>query len=153
MSTRAWSRPVLLVVASLAIASGTACAADVPQHVITGVGHAAGAGGLLGRLIECGGGVDGGVGGAGGAPAEPGASGGPGLAGCLPLGELPDKAGHDLSVVDKVHVVLIVLSGDTTVADVAEKYRVPESEVETWQRQFLGGDWPALIRADVLPPS
>lgn len=159
MSVCAWKRPLLLAAASLAIVSGTACAAYTPQDVITGIGRAAGAGDLVGRFVECGKGGDGGDGGKGGeggrpgAPGEPGEPGKSGLAGCVPLGELPDKPKGALSVVDKVRIVMAVLSGDRTSAEVAEKYEVPEGQIETWKRQFLGGDWPALIKADILPAS
>ncbi|MGW0819675.1 hypothetical protein ACWD00_42000 [Streptomyces viridiviolaceus] len=37
--------------------------------------------------------------------------------------------------------MLSVMSGQTTSAEAAGKYGVPEEEVDTWKRQFLDGDW------------
>ncbi|MFE3326600.1 transposase [Streptomyces sp. NPDC059176] len=186
MSRNLWKRPFVLLVASLAIASGAACAAHASPNAATGATHPPSVGDMAGRFAECGKGGDGGKGGSPGRPGEPGrpgqagclqlddlpgmpsdcgkvGAGGkggepgqagepgqPGTLGCFRLGELPDKAKGDLTVVDKVRIVLAVMSGDTTRAEVAKKYRVSEEVIDAWRKQFLEGDWTALMAKDTL---
>ncbi|MGW0409788.1 DUF1153 domain-containing protein [Streptomyces collinus] len=152
MSTISWRRPLLMAVASLTLVSGTACAAQAATH--TSTANTSGYSALAGRSAHCGKGGEGGAGGKGGAPGRPGQPGQPGQpGGCLSFKDLPDKAEPDLTVMDKVRIVLTVTSGHATKADVAKKYRIPEKEVDTWQRQFQDGDWLGLLDDGSAPGS
>ncbi|MCX4511100.1 hypothetical protein OHA27_12435 [Streptomyces sp. NBC_01619] len=161
MSSSWWQRSLVLAVASVALATGTACAAQTPQGAAAGMSLSAGPDDLLDRLAKCGSGGEGGRGGEGGEggrgggpgqpgePGEPGQPGRTGTSGCFRIDDLPDKPKDALSETDKAWIVLAVLSGETTRAEVAEKYHVPEAEVDTWKRQFLNDDaWSAVFGPD-----
>ncbi|MDX2592989.1 DUF1153 domain-containing protein [Streptomyces sp. WI03-4A] len=152
MSTTSWRRPLLMAVASLTLVSGTACAAQAATHTATAT--ATGYSALAGRSADCGKGGEGGKGGAGGTGGSPGRPGEPGRpGGCLSLKDLPDKAGPDLTAMDKVRIVLTVTSGHATKADIAKKYKISEKEVDIWQRQFQDGDWLGLLDDSSTPGS
>ncbi|UUN28275.1 DUF1153 domain-containing protein [Streptomyces sp. FIT100] len=128
---------------------------------LPGTGGIGGDGGRGGDGFFGGTGGDGGRGGAPGRPGEPGkpghgffggtggrgGDGGVGT-GCLRFSDLPDKPKDELTAADKARIVLVVVYGDTTSAEVAKKYKVPEKEVDTWKRQVLDGDWFALAGVD-----
>ncbi|MFJ3306880.1 helix-turn-helix domain-containing protein [Streptomyces sp. NPDC086549] len=142
MSRIHWRRPLVLAVASVAIATGTACAAQASPSVTTGISQVAPAG-----HSHCG---RGGEGGKGGAPGEPGEPGKPGRPGCLTFGDLPDKPKSELTIVDKLRIVLTVEYGHVKKADVAKKYKISEKEIDTWEKQFREGDWAALVDLNSL---
>ncbi|MEU6064764.1 helix-turn-helix domain-containing protein [Streptomyces sp. NPDC047082] len=142
MSRIRWRRPLVLAVASMAIATGTACAAQASPGVTPGVSQVASA-----DHSHCG---QGGEGGKGGAPGEPGEPGKPGERGCFALGDLPDKPKSELTVVDKLRIVLIVESGQAKKSDVAKKYKISEKEIDTWVKQVRQGDWAALVNLNSL---
>ncbi|UXY31937.1 DUF1153 domain-containing protein [Streptomyces sp. HUAS TT20] len=142
MSRIRWRRPLVLAVASVALATGTACAAQASPGVTPGVSQMASA-----DHAHCG---EGGEGGKGGAPGEPGEPGKPGGRGCLTLGDLPDKPKSDLTAVDKLRIVLIVESGHAKKSDVAKKYKISEKEIDTWVKQVRDGDWAALLNLNSL---
>ncbi|MFE0629418.1 hypothetical protein ACFW3D_20965 [Streptomyces sp. NPDC058864] len=143
-----------LVVMAAAIAGGGACssegssagasAAQTRHDGSRGVGGAGGTDSVTGVLAGCGRGGEGGQGSRPGEPGQPGQPGQPGGAGCLRLADLPVKPAEDLSVVDKVRIVLTVTSGHATRTEVAEKYQVPEKVFDMWKEQVLGGDWLGL---------
>ncbi|MGW4568717.1 DUF1153 domain-containing protein [Streptomyces sp. NPDC004561] len=146
MFTVSWRRPVLLATASLTLVSGTACAAQAASHNTPT--NTPSYSSLAHHTADCGGGGQGGRGGAGGkggAPGQPGEPGKPGHPGCLSAADLPDKPEQHLTALDKVRIVLIVMSGHATKADVAKKYKIPEKQYDSWQREFRNGDWLALL--------
>jgi hypothetical protein len=149
MSRRIWQRPLILAVASVALATGTACAAQASPSATAGISHAAPAD----QFSHCGKGGEGGEGGEGGkggAPGRPGEPGKPGRSGCFRFGDLPDKPKSELTVVDKIQIVLTVESGQAKKAEVAKKYKISEKEIDTWDKQFRDGDWAALMGANFL---
>ena len=143
MSRRIWQRPLILAVASVVLAAGTACAAQASSGAVAGTGHAV----LAGQSSHCGRGGEGGEGGRGGEPGRPGK---PGMFGCFRFGDLPDKSASELTVVDKIRIVLSVESGQAKKAGVARKYKISEKEIGIWDRRFRDGDWAALMGADSL---
>ncbi|MEU9153581.1 DUF1153 domain-containing protein [Streptomyces sp. NPDC048417] len=148
MSTTRWQRPLILAVASVALATGTACAAQAAPDVTTGTSHAAPADPAhCGRGGE---GGEGGEGGKGGAPGQPGEPGQPGRLGCFTSGDLPDKPKSDLTGTDKIRIMLIVESGQAKKPDVIKKYKISEKEFDTWDKQFRDGDWAALAALNSL---
>ncbi|MFD5424365.1 hypothetical protein [Streptomyces sp. NPDC127084] len=174
MSRSLWLRPAILAATAAALTLGSACAAT-PSHSAptppppagrgdqAAQGSDGSRGGLLGRPGEPGEpgvgwrGGDGGRGGDGffGGTGGRGGDGGDGARGadsrgCLRLSELPDKPKEKLTVGDKVRIVMVVLYGDATSAEVARKYKLPEKDVGAWKEQFLDGDWFALT--GVGPP-
>ncbi|MFE0516148.1 helix-turn-helix domain-containing protein [Streptomyces sp. NPDC058964] len=142
MSRIRWRRPLVLAMASVAIATGTACAAQASPSVTPAVSQVAPAG-----HAHCGQGGEGGEGGKGGAPGEPGE---PGKPGCFSFGALPDKPKSKLTIVDKLRIVLTVESGRAKKSDVAKKYKISEKEIDTWDKQFREGDWAALADLNSL---
>ncbi|CAM5297570.1 hypothetical protein SAVIM338S_00400 [Streptomyces avidinii] len=150
MFTSSWQRPVVLAAASLAFLTGTACAAQASQtHTPTGVvssvqadgsGHCA-AGGKGGE------GGEGGKGGRGGKPGEPGEPGKPGRAGCFRFEDLPDKSKDDLTVVDRVRIVVTLIANDNdeTRDKIAKKYKISDEQIDTWKKNYVDGDWFALM--------
>ncbi|MFJ9800424.1 hypothetical protein [Streptomyces wuyuanensis] len=180
MSRKLWQRSIVLAVASVAVAAGTACAAQAPQSPTQGAGLSVDAAALGSRSADgCGKGGEGGKGGKPGQPGEPGEPGRPGCADPEDLkdlkdledlegmedlkelddlkdlkdlkdfeafGELPDKPKDELSVVDKVRIVVALLTDEATTDEVAEKYDVSKKEVGTWREQVLDGDWAALMK-------
>ncbi|MFJ8493767.1 DUF1153 domain-containing protein [Streptomyces sp. NPDC094038] len=142
MSTTRWQRPFVLAVASLALAAGTACAAQAAPGVTPGTGRTASA-----ASSHCG---QGGEGGKGGAPGRPGEPGKPGRPGCLTFGDLPDKPKSDLTGLDRARIVLTVETGKAKKADVIKKYKISEKEFDTWDKQLRDGDWAALLGLDSL---
>ncbi|MFH8801294.1 hypothetical protein ACH4F6_17115 [Streptomyces sp. NPDC017936] len=131
-------RPLILAMAALALATGTACAAQAAPHAPTGTSHSADTGNPPGRHSDCG------KGGKGGEPGQPGE---PGKPGCFRFDDLlPDEPdGSKLRGADKVRIVMSVMSGQTTSARAAEKYEVSVDDIDTWKQQFLDGDWFALF--------
>ncbi|MFK0158694.1 DUF1153 domain-containing protein [Streptomyces sp. NPDC090499] len=138
MSRNRWQRPFVLAVASVALAAGTACAAQAAPGNTPAAAPAS---------SHCG---QGGEGGKGGAPGRPGEPGKPGRSGCLSLGDLPDRPKSDLTGLDRARIVLAVESGQAKKADVLKKYKISEKEFDTWDRQLRGGDWAALLGLDSL---
>ncbi|GGN21773.1 DUF1153 domain-containing protein [Streptomyces fuscichromogenes] len=148
MSRTRWQRPLVLAVASLALATGTACAAQAAPGLTTGTTQTAPtAPSYCGRGGE---GGKGGAGGQGGAPGRPGEPGKPGQPGCLTFRDLPDKPKADLTGLDKIRIVLIVESGQAKKADVVKKYKISEKEFDAWDKQFRDGDWAALLGVNSL---
>lgn len=173
MSKHFWQRPMALVVAAVAVTAGTAGAAQLTHGIDDrpapcsrdaapgGDGGDGGDGGFSFARLFGGEGADGGDAGAPGRPGEPGDPGsgldaGPGLpgkageSGCARSGNLPDKAEDDLSVIDKTRIVALTVTGQVRESEVAEKYRIPESQVTEWKRQMLQGDWLGLLLPDVF---
>jgi hypothetical protein len=148
MSRTRWQRPLVLAVASLALAAGTACAAQAAPGVTPGISQTAPA-----APSHCGHGGEGGrggEGGQGGAPGRPGEPGKPGKPGCFTFGDLPDKPRSDLTGMDRIRIVLTVESGQAKKADVVKKYKISEKEFDTWSKQFRDGDWAALLDLNSL---
>ncbi|MEW1773682.1 DUF1153 domain-containing protein [Streptomyces sp. NPDC086777] len=143
MSRNRWQRPFVLAVASVALAAGTACAAQAAPGITPGTGRAAPAT----PSSHCG---QGGEGGKGGAPGRPGEPGKPGHPGCLTLGDLPDKPKADLTGLDRARIVLAVEYGQRKKADVVRKYKISDKEFDTWDRQLRSGDWAALLGLDSI---
>ncbi|GAA0912545.1 helix-turn-helix domain-containing protein [Streptomyces thermoalcalitolerans] len=138
-------RSLVLGTASLVIAIGTVYAADAARGAPADTHHSThGSHRSFGHHSDCGKGGRGGEGGKGGRPGQPGE---PGKPGCLRSGDLlPDKPkGAKLQGVDKIRIVMSVMSGHTTRAEAAKKYEVSENEIDTWKRQFLNGDWFTLF--------
>ncbi|MEU2157349.1 hypothetical protein ABZ532_20420 [Streptomyces sp. NPDC019396] len=178
MSRSLWRRPAILAATAAALALGTACAATPSQsaHAAPHAGRGdrlaqtsdGSRGGLLGQPGEPGkpglgsrggdggrgGDVLGGTGGRGGDGGDGGWGGDGGrggdAVGCLRLSDLPDKPKQKLTVADKVRIVMVVLYGDVTSAEVAGKYKIPEKDVDAWKQQALDGDWLSLT--GVGPP-
>ncbi|MEU9012744.1 DUF1153 domain-containing protein [Streptomyces sp. NPDC048479] len=152
----------ILAPASLAFAVGIACAAQAPHNAAAGPSHVAKVADLLGRADfgsgggggnggDCGNGGDGGKGGdsgKGGGPGQSGEPGKPGAHGCTRFEDLPDKPKEKLTLADKVRIVMVVLHGPTTSAEAAKKYTMSAHEIDTWKRQYLAGDWTALMGKD-----
>lgn len=148
MSISHWRRPLVLAVASVALATGTACAAQAASYRTAGTHHAAPADPHL-----CGHGGKGGAGGEGGkggAPGRPGEPGRPGRPGCLAIGELPDRNRSDLTGLDRTRIVLAVESGQAKKDDVIKKYKISEKEFDTWDKQFREGNWATLTGLNSL---
>ncbi|MCX5192840.1 hypothetical protein OOK31_02845 [Streptomyces sp. NBC_00249] len=153
MFTNTWQRPLILAAVSLAFVTGTACAAQAsPSHTPAGVsssvladqsGHctAGGAGG------EGGEGGKGGAGGRGGEPGQPGEPGKPGGVGCFRFDDLPDKPKAELTVVDKVHIVMALLADDSdkTKDKLVKKYKISQDQIDTWKKYYLERNWFALM--------
>ncbi|WP_406470121.1 transposase [Streptomyces sp. NBC_01615] len=152
MSRRLWQRPLVLVVASVALAAGTACAAQASPSATAGTGHVAAAdqSSHCGRGGEGGEGGKGGEGGRGGEPGRPGEPGKPGTSGCFRFRDLPDKPKSKLTAMDRIRIVMAVESGQAKKAEVAKKYKVSEKEIDTWVKQFRDGDWAALMGVNSL---
>ncbi|MFI8952935.1 hypothetical protein ACIGO6_41645, partial [Streptomyces sp. NPDC053750] len=144
MARSLWQRPLVLAMASAALATGTTYAAQAAQNTSAGSSHSTDARPHPGHSEYCGKGGKGGEGGRGGEPGQPGE---PGRPGCFRPGDLlPDKPeGSKPAGADRIRIVLAVLSGHITSAGAAEKYEVPHEEIDTWKRQFLDGDWLALF--------
>ncbi|MET3985784.1 hypothetical protein [Streptomyces sp. PvR034] len=153
MFTSSWQRPLVLAAASLAFVTGTACAAQAAQsHAPAGTVSSA----LPGQPANCatggsgGEGGEGGEGGKGGRPGKPGEPGKPGTSGgfgCFRFGDLPDKPEAELTVVDRVRIVLILLADDSdaTKEKIAKKYKISTERIDTWKKNYLAGDWFALV--------
>ncbi|MEU2063768.1 hypothetical protein [Streptomyces sp. NPDC013455] len=140
MCTISWRRPLILLAASVTLVTGAGCAAQAATPAASAPsGHTA----LLQRAENCG---EGGEGGKGGAPGQPGEPGKPGKPGCLAFRDLPDKPKSELTRLDRARIVLTVLSGHATKAEVAKKYKVSEKEIDTWERRLLNGDWLSLVQ-------
>ncbi|MGI5404947.1 hypothetical protein ACQEVG_36905 [Streptomyces sp. CA-135486] len=173
MSGSFWQRRFVLAPVSLVFAAGVACAAQAPHTAAAGPGQRAeaaglagsagsagsagtggsgGVGGVGGTGGECGTGGEGGKGGdsgRGGGPGRSGEPGKPGTQGCTRFEDLPDKPKDKLTLADRVRIVMVVLHGPTTSAEAARKYKMPAHEIDTWKRQYLAGDWAALMGKDV----
>ncbi|MER5727366.1 hypothetical protein ABT084_03225, partial [Streptomyces sp. NPDC002138] len=88
----------------------------------------------------------GGEGGSGGQPGQPGQPGKPGTADCFTLGDLPDKPKEELTVVDRVRIVITLMADDSdaTKDKIAKKYKITTEQIDTWKKNYLQGDWIAL---------
>ncbi|CAM5700263.1 helix-turn-helix domain-containing protein [Streptomyces griseomycini] len=144
MAGSSWQRPLVLAMASAALAAGTTYAVQAAQSTPAGSSHSTDTRHPPGHHADCGKGGKGGEGGKGGAPGRPGE---PGRPGCFRPGDLlPDKPeGSKPTGADKIRIVMAVMSGHTTSAQAAEKYDIPQDEIDTWKRQFLDGDWLTLL--------
>ncbi|MEV7521839.1 helix-turn-helix domain-containing protein [Streptomyces sp. NPDC091371] len=145
MFTSSWQRPLVLAAASLALVTGTACAAQAsqsqaptavsssPSHCVLG-----GAGGEGGK---------GGEGGRGGQPGQPGEPGKPGRVGCFRFEDLPDKSKSELNAVDKVRIVIVLMADDTdaTKDKISKKYDISREQLDDWKKDYLAGDWCSLM--------
>ena len=107
MSRKLWQRSIVLAVASVAVAAGTACAAQAPQSPTQDAGLSVDAAALGSRSADgCG---KGGEGGKGGKPGQPGEPGEPGRPGCADpedlkdLKELEDLEGMGVEGEDRRH--------------------------------------------------
>ncbi|MFJ3726685.1 hypothetical protein ACIPYQ_29560 [Streptomyces sp. NPDC090045] len=150
MFTCTWQRPLILAAASLALVTGTACAAQASEFkapagtsssvVAEQPTHCS----LGGRGGE---GGKGGAGGSGGRPGEPGEPGKPGGVGCFRFDDLPDKSKSDLSMVDKVHIVMILLvdDSDDMKEKIAKKYDMSEEQLDDLKEAYIEGNWFALM--------
>ncbi|MGW2486872.1 hypothetical protein ACWCV9_06580 [Streptomyces sp. NPDC001606] len=133
-------RAARLLAAAVTLAAGTGCAAralTAPAAADRPVTSECGNGGAGGQ---------GGDSGANGRPGKPGKPGSPGTHACNRYADLPDKPKGDLTLADKVRVVLVLLNGGATEAQIAHKYRMSPHEVETWKRAYLDDDWSVLMR-------
>ncbi|MFD4511552.1 DUF1153 domain-containing protein [Streptomyces sp. NPDC058457] len=149
MSRTRWQRPLVLAVASLALATGTACAAQATPGVTTGTSLTAPAA-AASHCGQGGEGGKGGEGGRGGAPGQPGEPGKPGKPGCFRFDDLPDKPKSELTGLDKARIVLTVESGQAKKSEVVKKYKISEKEFDTWDKQLRDGDWAALLDLNSL---
>ncbi|MFG3657610.1 helix-turn-helix domain-containing protein [Streptomyces sp. NPDC047706] len=145
MSFQLRRRSIALALAALAFAAGAACAPragsdPAPDHRSTTTEDAS----VSTDSAGCGAGGDGGRGGDGGDSGRPGEPGEPGTDECTEYSDLPDKAKADLSVADKVRVVLVLINDGATEAQIADKYHMPKSEVEAWRKAYLERDWSVL---------
>ncbi|WP_330328705.1 hypothetical protein OHS33_02410 [Streptomyces sp. NBC_00536] len=150
MFTSSWQRPLILAAASLAFVTGTACAAQASQsQAPAGVASSA----LAGQPTHCvanggegGEGGEGGAGGQGGQPGQPGEPGKPGGVGCFTFKDLPDKPKEELTVVDRVRIVMTLLADDSkdNKEKIAKKYKITTEQLDTWKKNYLDGDWFAL---------
>ncbi|GHF62397.1 hypothetical protein [Streptomyces griseosporeus] len=148
-----WRRSLALAAAAVAVSAGISCTpgagADAgPDHrtPTTATGSAQPAQGTAGTS-ECGTGGAGGKGGDSGENGSPGKPGEPGKSGthdCTRYSDLPDKPKGELTLADKVRVVLVLLNGGATEAQIAEKYDMPKSEVGSWKKAYLEKDWSVL---------
>ncbi|MBW5485113.1 hypothetical protein [Streptomyces bambusae] len=150
MFTNSWQRPLILAVASLAFAAGTAGVSQASEsQAMSGINSAA-AGDhpepcfKIGRGGE---GGKGGEGGRGGQPGQPGEPGKPGRPGCLRFHDLPDKKKSELTVVDRVYIVMMLTADDSDEMKekISEKYDVPKDELDTWKKNYEDGNWIALM--------
>ncbi len=149
MARRLRHRAIALAAAALAAAAGTTGAARMlPDHqplpASTTAPSPAGS-------TECGSGGDGGRGGDSGqdgSPGRPGEPGKPGTHECTRYSDLPDKPKAELTVADKVRVVLVLMNGGATEAQIAKKYKMSQPAVEVWKEAYLRGDWPVLMNDD-----
>ncbi|MET9324745.1 hypothetical protein ABZX75_32020 [Streptomyces sp. NPDC003038] len=153
MFTISWQRPLVLAAASLALVTGTACAAQASgSHTPAGISSSAAVDhpepcAMIGKGGEGGKGGKGGEGGKPGQPGEPGKSGRPG---CLRFDDLPDKSKSELTVVDKVYIVMVMLADDSdaTKEKIAKKYDISQDQLDTWKKDYLDGNWFALMEGD-----
>ncbi|MFE9559609.1 hypothetical protein ACFYM0_00670 [Streptomyces sp. NPDC006487] len=150
MFTSPWQRPLILAAASLAFVTGTACAAQAAQShtpassvssIMTGSPAHCGFGGAGGE------GGEGGEGGKGGQPGKPGEPGKPGGVGCFRFDDLPDKPKAELTMVDKVRIVVTLLADDSDEMKekIAKKYKISTEQIDTWKKSYEDGDWFALM--------
>ncbi|MFF1556091.1 hypothetical protein [Streptomyces sp. NPDC058279] len=148
-----WQRPLILAAASLTLFTGTACAAQASQpHVPAGISSPV----VADHPKPCAGigkggeGGEGGKGGKGGQPGQPGQPGKPGRSGCLHFDDLPDKPKSQLTAVDKVYIVMVLIADDSdaTKEKIAKKYDVSHDQLDTWKKDYLDGDWFALMGGD-----
>ncbi|MET9701372.1 hypothetical protein ABZY31_31315, partial [Streptomyces sp. NPDC006529] len=147
MFTSSWQRPLVLAAASLAFVTGTACAAQAAQTHTPALTLGAGAHCTPGGVGGAGGeGGEGGKGGSGGKPGQPGQPGKPGSVGCLSFKDLPDKPKDELTVVDRVRIVVTLLADDSkdNQEKIAKKYKITTEQLDTWKKNYLDGDWLAL---------
>ncbi|MER6216040.1 hypothetical protein ABT213_18520 [Streptomyces sp. NPDC001674] len=150
MFTIPFQRPLLLAAASLALVSGTACAA---QAAVSHTPAATSASAPALKATDCtlggagGAGGEGGKGGQGGQPGQPGEPGKPGGTACLGFDDLPDKPKSELTVVDKARIALTVIADDSKEMKdkIAAKYKITHAQIDTWKKQYLEGDWFALM--------
>ncbi|GAA3219001.1 hypothetical protein MTQ10_24470 [Streptomyces sp. XM83C] len=142
-----WRRSLALAAAAVAISAGVSCAPGAgtdndtkhrtPDSVTSSAQSAP-------DNAECGSGGNGGDGGDSGENGSPGEPGEPGTHECTRYRDLPDKSREDLTLADKVRVVLVLLNGGATQEQIAEKYDMPKSEVGSWKKAYLEEDWSVL---------
>ena len=147
MTSKLWLRAIALAAVAAAAAAGTdgvARALSVHQPLAAPTAQTP-------ADSECGSGGAGGQGGDSGEGGSPGQSGEPGKPGtheCTRYSDLPDKPKDKLTVADKVRVVLVLINGGATEAQIAEKYKMPKHEVEVWKQAYRNGDWSVLMGND-----
>ncbi|MFF9621456.1 transposase [Streptomyces griseosporeus] len=147
-----WRRSLALAAAAVAVSAGVSCTpgagADAgPDHRAPTTSASTGSAQAPAGTSECGSGGNGGKGGDSGENGSPGKSGEPGKPGthdCTRYSDLPDKPKDKLTLADKVRVVLVLLNGGATEAQIAEKYDMPKSEVGSWKKAYLEEDWSVL---------
>lgn len=147
-----WRRSLALAAAAVAVSAGISCTpgagADTgPDHRTPTTSTSTGSAQAPAGTAECGSGGNGGKGGDSGENGSPGKSGEPGKSGthdCTRYSDLPDKPKGKLTLADKVRVVLVLLNGGATEAQIAEKYDMPKSEVGSWKKAYLEEDWSVL---------
>lgn len=151
-----WRRSLALAAAAVAVSAGISCTpgagADAgPDHraptTATGSAQTSTDSTDSAGTAGCGSGGNGGKGGDSGENGSPGKSGEPGKSGthdCTRYSDLPDKPKDKLTLADKVRVVLVLLNGGATEAQIAEKYDMPKSEVGSWKKAYLEEDWSVL---------
>ncbi|GAA3296479.1 hypothetical protein [Streptomyces cinereospinus] len=148
MSRKLARRPLAWTAAGLAVAAVVMGAPRfLPDAGPDARPAVSGAASVPAGSAECGAGGDGGRGGDGGSdgrPGEPGEPGRPGTRACTRFSDLPDRPKAELTVADKVRVVLVLQNGGATEAQVAGKYDMPKSEVASWRKAYLEGDWSVL---------
>ncbi|MFB6617578.1 hypothetical protein ACIGFK_24200 [Streptomyces sp. NPDC085524] len=145
MFTSPWQRPLILAAASLALVTGTACAAQASQtHTTADISSSPSHCVLGGQGGE---GGKGGEGGRGGQPGQPGEPGKPGSVGCFRFEDLPDKSKSELNAVDKVRIVMLLVADDSDEMKekVAKKYKISTDELDDWKKDYLAGDWCSLM--------
>ncbi|MBV7697256.1 hypothetical protein [Streptomyces sp. TRM70350] len=150
MSRKLWRRPVALGAATLVAALCTACATTSEPTATDRKVAVTPAEQVFPDSSECGSGGDGGDGGdsgEGGRPGEPGEPGEPGTRECTRYSDLPDKPKEELTLADKVRVVLVLLNGGASEAQIARKYDMPKDEVAAWKEAYIERDWSVLMDA------
>ncbi|MFJ6785875.1 hypothetical protein [Streptomyces yangpuensis] len=140
--TRKLRYRAMTLAAAVAAAAGTAHA--LPGHQTLPASAAPRPAGSA----ECGSGGEGGRGGDSGQDGSPGRPGEPGKSGtheCTRYSDLPDKPKVELTVADKVRVVLVLINGGAAEVQIASKYKIPQDVVRIWKEAYLKNDWPVLL--------
>ncbi len=144
MTRRLRRRAIALAAAAVAAAGIAGTARALPTHPFLPASTALTPIGSTG----CGSGGEGGRGGDGGQDGRPGRPGEPGKPGtdeCARYSDLPDKPKANLTVADKVRVVLVLMNEGATEAQIAKKYKMPRQTVELWKEAYLNRDWSVLM--------
>ncbi|MFJ8164342.1 hypothetical protein ACIRBY_25935 [Streptomyces sp. NPDC096136] len=151
MFTIPFQRPLILAAASLALVTGTACAAQAAVSHVPAATSASVPGLQATNCAAGGAGGEGGKGGEGGQPGQPGEPGKPGGTACLGFADLPDKPKSELTVVDRVRIALTVIADDSKELKdkIADKYKITPEQIDTWKKQYMDGDWLGLMTGPV----